>query len=96
MRKRVENMDFLLFRQAPDANLCADLKRMATLRPTVFREPELLEAACELLTRPGEKTAVSSYDRQEQPRVAQATACSILTSALKVVTARKFHACFVL
>lgn len=56
---------------------------MADLRPKVFREPELLEAVCELLTSKGGKTAIQASE-QEPPREAQAAACSILTNALRV------------
>lgn len=68
----------------PDRSLCSDLQRMAELRPQVFREPELLEAIGEILTGRGAKTAIQSSGGREAPCVAQAAACAMLTSALKV------------
>lgn len=70
----------------PDRSLCNDLQRMAELRPQMFREPELLEAIGEILTGRGAKTAIQSSGGREAPCVAQATACAMLTSALKVPT----------
>lgn len=71
-------------RQDPDRRLCNDLRRMAELRPKVFREPELLEAVSEVLTGRGAKTTIQSSGGREEPCVAQAAACAILAAALKV------------
>lgn len=68
----------------PDRKLCNELKRMAELRPKVFREPELLEAVSEVLTGRGAKTTIQSSGGREEPCVAQASACAILAAALKV------------
>lgn len=59
---------------------------MAELRPKVFREPELLETVSKLLKGRFEKSVIqnSAAGQKEEPCVAEVTACSILTSALKV------------
>ena len=70
--------------QDPDLSLCADLQRVAELRQTVFREPELLEAVSEILVGKGVKTSIQPSGGREEPRHAQSAACAILLATLKV------------
>ncbi|CAM9982628.1 unnamed protein product, partial [Choristocarpus tenellus] len=66
----------------PDPGLRDTLQAMSDRRPSIFRDPELLEAVCELLKSRASRMAIQQ-SRKEGPRVSQELACKILIAALR-------------